>query len=170
MTDPLILVEQHLACGIPVPIFEILGHIGLGPEYRMLDDNISGWIERRNGGSGYWVVINADHPRVRQRFTAAHELGHYIYHRDLLASGVGDTRAYRSVGTPLPNAAITQQHERQANSFAANTLMPQNEVLRLRRTGVTDPRELARRFDVSEDAMRIRLGLPRQSAAQTFNF
>ncbi|WP_445730624.1 ImmA/IrrE family metallo-endopeptidase [Methylocystis sp. IM2] len=62
----------------------------------------------------------------------------------------------------MPNAAITQQHERQANSFAANALMPQNQIVRLRAAGITDPREQARRFNVSEDAMRIRLGLSRK--------
>jgi hypothetical protein len=39
--------------------------------------------------------------------------------------------------------------------------MPQNQILRMRAAGIADPKELARRFDVSEDAMRIRLGLPR---------
>ena len=157
--DPLKLVAQRWE-EIPVPVFEILADCGLGPEFRFLDDNISGWIERRPDNS-YLVVINALHAPVRQRFTAAHELAHYIYHRDLLGSGVGDTRAYRAADTPLPNSAIQPVHERQANSFAANLLMPHHAISKLMAQGITTPAQLAERLQVSQDAMRIRLGLPR---------
>lgn len=154
--NPLEVIERH-AASTPVPVFQILDELGLGPRFEFLDDNISGWIERR--GVGYEVTVNADHPHVRQRFTAGHELGHYIYHRDLLGNGVGDTRAYRAAGTPLPNAAITPMHERQANSFAANLLMPRRTITRLRTQGIVDPAELAERLEVSLHAMCIRLGV-----------
>lgn len=162
MLNPLKVIEQHLG-DIQVQIFAVLEELGLGPEFRTLDDEISGWIERKRDCK-YRIVINDRHALVRKRFTAAHELGHYIYHRDLLDSGVGDTRAYRSAGTPLPNSLITQRHERQANSFAANILMPQAQIVKLQGNGVFNPRELAALFGVSEDAMRIRLGLPRQAS------
>lgn len=157
--DPLKLAERYWG-DIPVPIFQILGELGLGPDFHSLDDQISGWIERGAGGK-YRVTVNVLHAPVRRRFTAAHELGHYIYHRDLLGAGVGDTRAYRAAGTRLPNAAIRPIHERQANSFAANLLMPHHSINLLRSQGVTEVAELADRFEVSKDAMRIRLGLPR---------
>jgi predicted transcriptional regulator len=158
--DPLKLAEKYWH-HIPVPVFDILRELGLGPELRWLPDNISGWIERLPTGL-YKVVVNAIHAPVRQRFTAAHELGHYIYHRDLLGAGVGDTRAYRADGTDFPNAAIRPMHERQANSFAANLLMPQHSIERLRAEGVHEVRALADRLGVSAEAMRIRLGLPRE--------
>ncbi|MES2724553.1 MAG: ImmA/IrrE family metallo-endopeptidase [Pseudomonadota bacterium] len=157
--DPLKLAERYWG-DIPVPVFEILDELGLGPDFDFLDDQVSGWIERRPNGS-YGVTVNALHAPVRQRFTAAHELGHYIYHRDLLGAGVGDTRAYRAEGTRLPNAAIQPVHERQANSFAANLLMPHRSINLLRSQGVTEVAALAERLGVSRDAMRIRLGLPR---------
>lgn len=158
--DPLKLVESHRD-DVPVPVFDILAKLGLGPDFQPLADNVSGWIERREGGD-YGVVVNSEHPLVRQRFTAAHELGHYIYHRELLGAGVGDTRAYRQEGTPIPpNAAIRPMHERQANSFAANLLMPARTINVLRAQGVNTVLGLADRLEVSQDAMRIRLGLPR---------
>lgn len=159
MTDPLKVIDAY-SRSLPVRIFDILTALGLGPEFRVLDNNISGWIEAAPGGS-YRVVINQAHSKTRQRFTAAHELGHYIYHRDLLGRGVGDTRAYRSEGSNLENSNITAAHERQANSFAANVLMPKEQISELRRKGVWEPEVLAKNFGVSEDAMRIRLGLPR---------
>jgi Zn-dependent peptidase ImmA (M78 family) len=157
--NPLKLIEQY-ASNVPVPVFQILADLGLGPQWDLLDGNISGWIERRDDGS-YGVTINVAHPSVRQRFTAAHELGHYIYHRDLLGAGTGDTRAYRADQTPFPNAAIRPLHERQANSFAANLLMPYRSIALLRNQGITEVADLARALEVSKDAMRIRLGLPR---------
>lgn len=156
MTDPLKLIDQH-GEAIPVPIFEIVTELGLGPQFRALDDNISGWIELQESGS-YLIVINQLHALTRQRFTAAHELGHYIYHRNLLGRGTGDTRAYRTENSPLPNTAIRPRHERQANAFAANLLMPVQLIEKLRLEGVVDVGMMAERLSVSEEAMRIRLG------------
>lgn len=159
--DPLSLVEIHRG-QIPVPVFDILHKLGLGPVFKPLDDNVSGWIERRPNDT-YEIVINENHHRVRQRFTAAHELGHYIYHRDLLGNGVGDTKAYRQDGVSIAtNAAILQSHERQANSFAANLLMPVDAINALKRQGILSVEALATQLDVSQEAMRIRLGLPRR--------
>lgn len=157
--NPLKLAERYWG-DIPVPVFQILEELGLGPSCTLLDDNISGWIERRPDGS-YGVTVNARHASVRQRFTAAHELGHYIYHRDLLGAGTGDTRAYRAEGTRFPNGAIRPIHERQANSFAANLLMPAASINRLKADGMVSVADLADRLEVSRDAMRIRLGRPR---------
>ncbi|MFN3228596.1 MAG: ImmA/IrrE family metallo-endopeptidase [Asticcacaulis sp.] len=157
MIDPLKIVELHINA-IPFPIFQILEKLDLGPSFQTMNDDISGWIERVDQDR-YRIAINKNHAHVRQRFTAAHELGHYIYHRDLLGRGVGDTRAYRADRTPFENAAIRPVHERQANSFAANILMPQKSISALRTQGISEPRELAAKLEVSEQAMRIRLGI-----------
>lgn len=158
--DPLTLAEKYSGY-VPVPVFDILAELGLGPDRPLMGDNVSGWIERREDGS-YKVSINPMHALVRQRFTAAHELGHYIYHRELLGAGVGDSRAYRQEGTPIPpNASIQPMHERQANSFAANLLMPRASITALQNQGIASVAGLAEQLQVSQDAMRIRLGLPR---------
>ena len=156
--NPLEVIEKY-AQSAPVPVFQILDELGLGPQFQLLDDDISGWIERKDNGT-YSVAVNAAHATVRQRFTAAHELGHFIYHRDLLGQGVGDTRAYRAQNTPFPNSAIRPIHERQANSFAANLLMPRATIAALKAEGLTTPPELADRLEVSLHAMCIRLGVP----------
>lgn len=152
MSDPMTVIAKHWD-STPVPIEAIIRDIGLPLSYEAMDDNISGYIERTNGS--YRIVVNAGHARTRQRFTAAHELGHYIYHRELLGDGVGDNRAYRSEGTQIENANIRPLHERQANSFAANVLMPRHRLSAL----MNQPTPLlASMFEVSQEAMRIRLG------------
>lgn len=75
------------------------------------------------------VFVNADDPVPRQRFTAAHELGHFVLHRDHMGGkiSIGDTPA-----TVIEVADDTlAEMERQANRFAAVLLMPE-EVCRAR--------------------------------------
>lgn len=150
--DPIEVIERHWD-STPVPIDQIIHDIGLPLQAVPMADNISGYIERTD--SGYRIVVNANHAPTRQRFTAAHELCHYIFHRDLLGEGVGDNRAFRSEGTGRPNPNILPIHERQANSFAANVLMPRH---RLTNVDGESTDALAARFAVSPAAMRIRLG------------
>lgn len=155
MLDPMKVIDKYWH-QTPVPVYSIIEELGLGPIFLPMDENISGWIERKDAGK-YEIAVNEHHASVRQRFTAAHELGHYIYHRDLLDGGVGDTRAYRAASSPLPNAAIRPVHERQANSFAANLLMPRHILSAIAdRSNVVG---LATMFDVSAEAMKIRLGV-----------
>ncbi|MEA3009921.1 MAG: hypothetical protein QOJ91_1613 [Sphingomonadales bacterium] len=153
MPDPMKVIERHWNSS-PVPIEAIIQEIGLKLDREVLDENISGFIERQADG-GYRIVVNAFHSDTRQRFTAAHELGHYIYHREFLGEGVGDNRAYRAEGPARPNPNIRPLHERQANSFAANVLMPRH---RLTDVGAQATAALAQQFKVSPEAMRIRLG------------
>ena len=145
---------------MPVPVDEMIGMLGLGPDYRVLAEDISGKIVRTPDGKSYRIVINSRHHSNRQRFTAAHELGHYIYHRDLLDFGVGDTVAYRSEGSDFPNSKIGPIQETEANRFASNLLMANRLVEKLKAEGVSEPGEMARRLGVSEAAMKSKLGLP----------
>jgi hypothetical protein len=148
---------------MPVPVFDMVKMLNLGPDFRPLDDNVSGCIVRRPERDGFRIEINALHHPNRQRFTAAHELGHYIYHRDLLDLGVGDTVAYRAQDSGFPNDRIGPTQETEANRFASNLLMPNRLIAKLTAEGVVDVAEKARRLGVSEAAMRIKLGQPRKT-------
>ena len=89
----------------------------------------------------------------RRRFTIAHELGHWYLHH------LAGERATQRCGPDEIGLAVTSstRHEREANRFAGALLMPEPplraEAARLRcNVGV-----LARKFAVSEPAMRVRL-------------
>lgn len=129
-----------------------------------LHPDIIGQIERKNGA--YRISVQGtDHPN-RKRFTAAHELGHYLFHRDLLGDGIDDSRMYRSENLGLfYNTNIKPRHETEANKFAATVLMPEKLVRAKHRELGGNLRTLAREFHVSPAAMRIRLnGLGLQGA------
>lgn len=106
-------------------------------------------------GAAY-VLINSDKPRVRRRFTIAHELGHlalgHLYGGQVVVDETVRARSPR---------------EREANAFAAGLLMPKAGVLgswqRLQRRLGERPSPidwivwLAASFGVSEQAAAYRL-------------
>ena len=149
---------------IPVDLDKLARTLGLSVVRKPMPDDISGEITRF-GEDSYIIAINSTHPMTRQRFTLAHELGHYVLHRYLLGNGVTDNKAYRAVpGGPHSNPNITNGEETEANRFAASLLMPDPSVQRLKAAGLT-PEQMAEKFQVSISTMRIRLGLKGKSKA-----
>jgi Zn-dependent peptidase ImmA (M78 family) len=116
------------------------------PAYR-LGEGISGLTTRRDGS--YLIAVNKNRSRSHRRFTLCHELKHlldYPYARILHARlGYGDPEAQE------------YRIERIADHFSAHLLMPVNLVKRVWGRGLQDPHALSKVFEVSEEAMRIRL-------------
>jgi hypothetical protein len=152
-------IAKRYATDAPVRVFDLARELGLGPIHEPLLGNISGLIRRKTDGE-WEIVVNSTHALNRQRFTVAHEIGHFIFHRDRLANGVSDTLAYRADAVEMPNPNIGWEQERQANNFAANLLIPPAFLRAAKAMGISDDEELANHFQVSRAAMRIRLGLP----------
>jgi Zn-dependent peptidase ImmA (M78 family) len=145
----------------PVDIISIIHDAGIVYLEEPLWPHESGLIDR--SGGGYRIIVNSDHSSARRRFTAAHELGHYAYHRDLIGEGISDA-AYRTLDVGRYryfNPKITQRHETQANNFAAATLMPDHLLERLKQKYFLPAQvtAMAEKLQVSEQALRIRLGL-----------
>lgn len=116
-----------------------------------LPPGISGKLfkdSQHGGTSGYSIQVNAADPYVRRRFTVAHELAHFILHRELIGLGIVDNELYRS--------GLPDQKEFEANRLAADILMPRHLLLRYSEDG-TSADAMARQFKVSTSAMRIQL-------------
>ena len=137
------LLRDAEVAGPPVPTTLISDLSGVSVDY---------WPRTPVSGSTHWtgstwiIVVNADEPRVRQRFSLAHELHHILDHpsRDIL---------YK---TTRRGARPTE--EVVADHFAACLLMPKRWVRRaLISEGVTNVPALASLFEVSRIAMRTRL-------------
>ncbi|HTU78400.1 MAG TPA: ImmA/IrrE family metallo-endopeptidase [Solirubrobacteraceae bacterium] len=73
-------------------------------------------------GDGAVIGINADHPETRQRFTMAHELGHYLLRHHERAEAYED-RFHLDLAENTP-PGFDWRAERAANDFAADLLMP----------------------------------------------
>jgi hypothetical protein len=140
----------------PVDVKAIAESLGLSVwEIPHLPDTVSGKIfldPRHGGGSGYSIGVNEREGFNRKRFTIAHEVGHFLLHREFIGDGIIDDAMYRS--------KLTSRQEIEANRFAADLLMPYNLISAELRRGNRDVAALAKAFKVSEPAMRIRLGIP----------
>lgn len=150
-------VIQRFQQAAPVRVVSLAGAFGINVWNASMEDHISGKLTRNDpklsGVSGFAILVNNAHPRNRQRFTIAHEIGHFILHRKLLDDGdVVDDTFYRS--------RFPSRIETEANEAAAEILMPFNLIRIETDRGLVTPEALAERFGVSEAAMRIRLGLP----------
>ncbi len=142
---------------VPVKVGELANELGLKVTRSPLPPKISGLIQPSSETTaGFEIRVNKYEVPERQRFTVAHEIAHYLLHRQDIGSGVVDSIMYRS--------SLTSRKETEANRLAADIVMPAREVKReLDRLGgepsddVVD--ELASIFKVSVPAMKVRLGV-----------
>lgn len=131
---------EHVAhrCGVRVLVYDF---------NEMIDGLV---IQLSDGGAAIGLELARPNPQ-RRRFTLAHELGHHLlghtssFHVDFHDAGASQNPGYN------------WRHERAANEFAANLLMPA-AMVREAFTGETQqPQVLAEKFDVSKAAMGFRL-------------
>ena len=120
---------------------------GLHVVFSEFAPSISGMIE------GNEIYINKNHSKSRQRFSLAHEMGHYFLKHNT-NKHVDDTVMFRKNADSSPM-------EKEANLFAAELLMPKNaldEALKDKENIDTDDIEsLAAEFEVSSIALSFRL-------------
>ncbi len=137
-----------------VDIVSLSKELGVPIYSAKLPEGVSGVIKKNeNEGGGFFIAVDEDEPTTRQIFTAAHELGHYLLHRDQIGNGINDNYLLRSEG-------LSNQTEIEANEFAANLLMPKGQIVKAMDEGYDTVEKLAKAFRVSIIAMSIRIGLP----------
>lgn len=110
-------------------------------------------------GESAYIAVNDAHHENRQRFTIAHELGHFCLHKEGDRIHFDeDFRVYKRSGR---SALATDSKEIQANQFAAELLMPTNLLWEdFHKSQGLEPRiveSLALKYKVSRDAMKFRL-------------
>lgn len=107
----------------------------------------------RKGNIAFMAISNSE-PLVRQRFTIAHELGHFFMHPNK------DTFIKFRDNKKNISRGIREIH---ANQFAAALLMPrkfiEKDVKNFKDIGLTSEeiKFLAKKYQVSEEAMNFRL-------------
>lgn len=151
------VIRPHLL-DVPVKVSRICADFGVPVSLAPLPTRISGEIRPDlDSAGGFKIRINRFESSNRQRFTAAHELAHFLLHRDLIGDGIVDNVLYRSNKSNVIEA--------EANRFAADLLMPFEAVKSYlnENVGSTMTEEklanMAERFGVSEMAMRYRLDI-----------
>jgi IrrE N-terminal-like domain len=98
------------------------------------------------------ITVNNSSPRERQRFSGAHELGHWMHDRGKVAFACTDHAFAAEWSHDNP--------ERRANRYAADLLLPRpmfSQYARRREMTFATVRDLATRFCTSLTATTIRL-------------
>lgn len=144
----------------PVSVARLARALGLEVKLASLKPNVSGMIRPSDTAeSGFEIRINKFEIPERQRFTIAHEIGHFLLHKGLIGNGIVDSVLYRS--------RLSNSLEAQANKAAAEIIMPaalvRGDLRRFRSKGDYSDKEildeLAKNYNVSKQAMSIRIGV-----------
>src|SRR5437762_13468187 len=96
--SPMAVVAKHQKAA-PVMLGPIASGHGIRVTGMPLGKSIAGQIMRdplKGGPSGFSILIHSDDGVRRRRFARAHELAHFILHRDVIESGIVDDTMYRS--------------------------------------------------------------------------
>lgn len=146
--DALATAETFWAGGqIPVDPIRIAREMGIQVFSAQLGDDVYGMISVSPESAE--IYVDKDNPEARQRFTIAHEIGHFVANESAFDGEVSfvERRSDKGVGT---------SDEIHANEFAASLLMPEAR-LKLEHGRGSNVFQLAQLFDVSVPAMRWRL-------------
>lgn len=141
-------LSEHFSAP-PIPVLEIAEQQGVEVVFADFGEHsstVAGFCDFADAK----VFVNADDKAQRQNFTIAHELGHWMLHRDFY---LAEPDKY----PVLPRFQSVDRHdpcEQEANYFAANLLVPE----RLLKPVVhSSSSALARAFAVSRTMMEHRL-------------
>jgi Zn-dependent peptidase ImmA (M78 family) len=155
------LLRDYGVQSAPVPVTEIANSLGAEVQLEPAADDLSGFLYRDRKRSRAIIGVNADHHPNRQKFTAAHELGHFLLHD---FSDVHVDRQFKVWLRSETSSQGTDEEEKEANLFAAELLMPARFLERdIRQIGAFDLldeeviQKLAEEYGVSAQAMTFRL-------------
>jgi Zn-dependent peptidase ImmA (M78 family) len=146
------LLKEFGIKGPPVPVKDLVaGHV-LTLEMVLREEGYDGELvpELR------LIRLNSQKPSVRQRFTLAHELGHWVlFHAERSL----DDSEWQPEGDdePVSVTTISKRRDGESNIFAAELLMPTAWVRTDWKTCGRSVPKLAVRYDVSEEAMWYRV-------------
>lgn len=154
------LLEENDVRRAPVPVEAIARALGVDVRYAPTTDEVSGALVRSGGGA--IIAVNSAQHENRQRFTIAHEIGHFVLHKRRARRHFDED--FRIDFRNSVSSEATQRDEIAANRFAAALLMPEEFL----RRDILKPnfdldrvdgaiQSLAVRYKVSRRAMELRL-------------
>lgn len=155
------ILEQLNIKELPIPVERIVLERGLEIKPYDLGENVSGVLVINNGVGV--IGYSPKEKRVRQRFTIAHELGHYELHRHESETGLFIDKQFKVEFRNQDSSTGEIKREREANAFAAALLMPEKLLIKeiekyhLDLSDDDSYNELAKHFDVSVSAMTFRI-------------
>ncbi len=157
-------IREIQAEGLPVNLSKIADRLGIAIDHmnNLHPYTMKNYFTHRDGFItyhpyfGFEISIRNDLPSNRYRFTLANEIAHYLLHKDTIESFGSMDRGNES--------GFVDRREAQSNKLAAEILMPINvinDMLKKSNVNSISMKALADMVGVTENAMRIRLRMPR---------
>ena len=141
---------------VPIDVNYIAKKLEINVILETLEETVSGMLVIKDKNAT--IAINKIHHENRQRFTLAHEIGHFILHGKKQNIFIDNHLVFHR-GKEASEGVYTKEIE--ANIFAAELLMPKTEVFKkvieiniLNENNIT---ELSQYFKVSKQAFTHRL-------------
>ncbi|WP_457661867.1 ImmA/IrrE family metallo-endopeptidase [Sinorhizobium medicae] len=157
MRDSEMEIVQRYVSRAPVDVQKLIGELGIQYIEEPLPEGVSGKIHYDEHGGYYVIRVNTNQSRQRRNFTAAHEVAHYLLHRDLLHKRGHLDRLFDTPPLDNPSQPLRPHHEVEANNLAAKILMPEGAIKDEILWKNYDLVRVAEAFGVSAAAMAIRL-------------
>jgi Zn-dependent peptidase ImmA (M78 family) len=141
----------------PVPVQRIARDLNIDVRFSPTREDVSGALVVKSGAA--FIAVNDTHHENRQRFTIAHEIGHFCLHNP--KEGVHFDEDFLVYGRNGKSSLASDPQEIEANQFAAELLMPQQFLM----TDFSSMKgaledivmRLAKKYKVSPQAMEYRL-------------
>ncbi len=139
-------IANEMELEVGASMFDVVKKLKGNIQYQGYDD----WLKSEDGSiivrgkEDFDIYVSSFTGPLKDRFTIAHEIGHYFIHSQM---GKIPGRAKRFSGK------IGTRVEWEANWFAAGFLMPTSEIKKCASLGIT---ELAGKFNVSTQVASIR--------------
>lgn len=160
-----LLSRYRLDQKLPIDVEALATALGITVKHEPFDEDLSGVLVKES--SHTFIGVNSSHAITRQRFTIAHELGHYVLRHKGEVFVDKTLRHQAAIIRRDGKSSLGQDsYEIQANQFAAELLMPRDLLVarvskRLgKKSNLSSDdlvSELARAFLVSTQAMEYRL-------------
>ena len=155
------IVERLRVDRPPVNVEMVARELGLRVHRDVLEKGVSGALIRTKGTSQ--VVVNVLDAKVRQRFSIAHEIGHHVMNHAFKGERVHVDHGH-ILRRDEESSRGVHREEIEANQFASSLLMPSSLLAPLVEERLengplddNDVSDLAQTFQVSEQAMTLRL-------------
>lgn len=135
---------------IPLDVYSLADAVKIRVKDKVFSkehEDFSGVLYREPKSKQWTILINSSHHPNRKRYTIAHELGHWCLHR--FKKQLFEDKIFFRGGE-------STKFEWQANDFASEILMPADTLRQQINSGTTDVEGLARVFQVSTIALRVR--------------
>lgn len=124
LVDKILLDHNIHASDTPIDVEAIAKSYGIDIRKDEVNDELSGFLVRNAKGGKPVIGVNKNHHVNRQRFTIAHELGHFLLHEGEVVHFDGVRPGLMVNLRSQSSTALDSDLEREANLFAAELLMP----------------------------------------------